>query len=506
MKKIIIAIAICSFGALYGCTEEKQNPETVVSDTISLSEEVTSVGNEGGSVEIEVTSSGDWRLTGNADWVHPSAVEGVSGDKVTFGVDANATDSDREARYKFFTGSAVAELVIRNVAGYVMSLMSQQENSVPVDGGTVYVKLDTNIPSSEMELSFTEDGGSWIKCIGRTDVFGTAVLELSVSPNTIYTERASELTVSAHSLFSTVSISQAQVDYLYVDETPLSFKEDGGQFFLNVSHNVEYKVSCPEWITYGEPSVSEDSENPGVIIDRYEFDVAGLQLPVRTGTVTVSDLSGKTTFTVNVSQLNENANTGNIPDRNLRSALATKGWITLIDPENESEEVVIKTLEEIKSIDYYYDIFNIADAGCKSIEGIEYFPWVSNLNLAGNTELKDVDLSGLENVISLQLNRCSGIETVNCGNNGCAIDLEGNYSAKQLTVSGAAKSINGRGYSWNQYSGPEILDITGCTGITSINVSYRNITTIYVTAAQKQAIDEGTLSVSKNEGTTITEK
>lgn len=506
MKKIIIAIAICSFGALYGCTEEKQNPETVVSDTISLSSEIASVDNEGGSVEVVVTSSGDWRMTGNSDWAHPSAVEGSDGDKVTFAVDANATDSDREARYKFFTGSAVAELVIRNVAGYVMSLVSQYENGVPVDGGTVYVKLDTNIPSAEMELSFTEDGGSWIKCDSRTDVFGTAVLKLSISPNTLYTARTSELTVSAHSLSATVSVGQDQLDYLYAEETPVSFKEDGGQFTLDILHNVEYKVTCPEWITYGEPQVSEDSEKPGVTVDRYEFTVAELQMPVRSGAVTVSDLSGETTFTVNVSQLNENASTGRIPDKNLRSALANKGWITLVDPSNESEEVVIKTLEEIKAFDYYYDIFNISGAGCTSLEGIEYFPWVSNLNLADNTGLKTVDISVLEKVIVLQLNRCSGIETVNCGGNKCSINLEGNYSAKQITVSGATKSISGAGYSWSSYSGPEILDVTGCTALSSINVSYRNIATIYVTAEQKDAIDAGSLSVSKNEDTTITVK
>ena len=167
---------------------------------------------------------------------------------------------------------------------------------------------------------------------------------------------------------------------------------------------------------------------------------------------------------------------------------------------------MIKTMEEIKAFDYYYDIFNISGAGCTSLEGIEYFPWVSNLNLADNTGLKTVDISALENVTVLQLNGCSGIETVDCGGNKCSVNLEGNYSAKQLTISGAAKSISGAGYSWSQYGGPEILDVTGCTALTSINVSYRNITTIYVTAAQQGAIDAGTLTVRKNDSTAVTVK
>ena len=140
IRKIFAAAAIAAFGILSGCTEEKQDPEKPLSsDAITLSMNTVSVPEDGGKAEVTVTSSGDWRMTGGADWSVPSCAEGHDGDVITFEIAPNDTDADREVKYKIFTGSAVAELTIRNVAGYVMSLVSDKENDMSVDGGTVYV-------------------------------------------------------------------------------------------------------------------------------------------------------------------------------------------------------------------------------------------------------------------------------------------------------------------------------------------------------------------------------
>ena len=90
MKKIFMMLTAASLMFMGGCTEEKQDPDAEQpSDTVFLSQETVSVDNSGGLAEVVVTSSGDWRMSGGAEWSVPSAVEGKSGDKITFEIAPN---------------------------------------------------------------------------------------------------------------------------------------------------------------------------------------------------------------------------------------------------------------------------------------------------------------------------------------------------------------------------------------------------------------------------------
>lgn len=509
MKKIYAMLALASFLAIGSCTEEKQDPEVVLpSDTISLSQETVSVDNIGGTVSVEVTSSGDWRMSGGAEWVTPSADEGKTGDMISFEVAPNDTDADREAVYKIFTGSAVAELTIRNVAGYVMELVSTASNSATVEAETFYVKIRTNIPVEELDMTFTEDGSGWITCESATDVFGTAVLEMSVAENTGYAPRSSRLTVSGHELSVNVDFSQAQVDWLNVPDEDLvhEFDENGGSFSISIYHNIGYTISeLPEWIQQdGEIASSDDPDNPGLKIDVVKYTVPSSAEPMRNHTITIKDdVDGSMAFNVGISQLNESIETGTIPDKNLRTFLEADGWIEFIDPANNSEQVIINSEDVIKSESSYYPMFypqiNYSTADIASMQGIEYFPNINAVNVSNNTRLATVDISGLHKVTGLvQVYGCTILETVLFGDNtGTLYMSNGNYSAECITVSGTAITyINAQGGSYSAYSGPAAFDITGCPAMTKIDLTSRyGVEKIYLTQAQKTAYDEGRLNI-----------
>ena len=57
-------------------------------DAIEITPESKTFGEEGGSVDVIVTSTGEWTLSAaeNYDWVEVSATEGVDGDIVKFTV------------------------------------------------------------------------------------------------------------------------------------------------------------------------------------------------------------------------------------------------------------------------------------------------------------------------------------------------------------------------------------------------------------------------------------
>ena len=110
MKKILLAI-VCMVSSLCGCSESDSD-NGPKGDSISLSKDLISLDFEGGTDEIVVTSSGDWRMSGTSTWAHPSVTEGKSGDTVVFTIDPNATDRNLQSEFKLFTGSAVARLTV----------------------------------------------------------------------------------------------------------------------------------------------------------------------------------------------------------------------------------------------------------------------------------------------------------------------------------------------------------------------------------------------------------
>lgn len=82
MKKIFIAFVAVAC-ALSACSDD-DTADDLSRATISITPDAIPAGPDGTTTQVTVTSSGDWRLAGVCDWVHPSAEAGKSGDVVTF--------------------------------------------------------------------------------------------------------------------------------------------------------------------------------------------------------------------------------------------------------------------------------------------------------------------------------------------------------------------------------------------------------------------------------------
>ena len=214
MKKILLAI-VCMASGFWGCSDSDSD-NLQPADNISLSKELISLDFEGGTDEIVVTSSGDWRMSGSSTWAHPSATEGKSGDTIVFTIDPNTTDRNLQSEFKLFTGSAVARLTVTCGEGYILSLDSDAAVSVLQAGGEFAVKLATNIPQEELNYTFSDGGDSWFGVPEFTDLFGDLLMTFTASENTDYSDRVSTLTISGHDLSVEVAVSQHQLDYLNV--------------------------------------------------------------------------------------------------------------------------------------------------------------------------------------------------------------------------------------------------------------------------------------------------
>lgn len=490
MKKILLAI-VCMASGFWGCSDSDSD-NLQPADNIALSKELISLDFEGGTDEIVVTSSGDWRMSGSSTWAHPSATEGKSGDTIVFTIDPNTTDQNLQSEFKLFTGSAVARLTVTCGEGYVLSLDSEAAVSVAQGGGEFAVKLATNIPAEELTCTFSDGGDEWIGTPEFVDLFGDLLMTFTASENGDYSDRVSTLTVSGHDLSVEVAVSQHQLDYLNVlGKTVFQFESlDAASFSVEVEGNIEYTVTTPDWITYEKQPSSR-----ALTTDLLMFQVAE-GTATRTGSVVIADADKRFEFTLSVRQLAPGVQMITIPDKNFRNKLSSNKWIKIID--EDSPEVIPYTFEEVKKNDkYYYDILRCSDANIKSYEGVENFPWVEICNMGGNPELESIDISGLEKVTSVNTDDDTILSMINLGSNACQWSQGGRIGIESITVIGSGvTSIN---LTARYISGDQLktLDVSQCPNLTSITATGRDqLTTIYITAEQQGKIQLNDSSAS----------
>ena len=168
--------------------------------SIEISPKALSFGYTGGEESVTVTSSGDWTLTvpsGSDSWVVPSATSGKNGDKVTFKVEAeNDTEAEKTAEFVFdCKGAQVKLTVTQNVKGQLI-FVTESPLAVAPEGGTVTVKLQTNIEPVTATINVPE--GETIDWI--TDVTTRAMMEkefqFKVDPNDDDTDRSVTISFS----------------------------------------------------------------------------------------------------------------------------------------------------------------------------------------------------------------------------------------------------------------------------------------------------------------------
>lgn len=168
--------------------------------SIEISPKALSFGYTGGEESVTVTSSGDWTLTvpsGSDSWVVPSATSGKNGDKVTFKVEAeNDTEAEKTAEFVFdCKGAQVKLTVTQNVKGQLI-FVTESPLAVAPEGGTVTVKLQTNIEPVTATINVPE--GETIDWI--TDVTTRAMMEkefqFKVNPNDDDTDRSVTISFS----------------------------------------------------------------------------------------------------------------------------------------------------------------------------------------------------------------------------------------------------------------------------------------------------------------------
>lgn len=501
MKKILL-VTFCVALALCGCSESESMNDDVIAK-ISVSTDELPFGPDGGRKEVSVTSSGEWRLSGGADWVTPSLVGGKNGETITFAALPNMTGESKTTVFKVFTGNAVASISVTSDPGYYCSPDAGTLNHVlPAQGGNFRVKLNTNI--EELEYGIVEEQ-DWVKFIGRREVFGVTFLDFSVEPTELYKERLTEIVVSGEGFSVPVSVRQSQVEALFVEVSDYQeYDLAERDLVIEVKSSFDYEVTpdkgSEEWITVKTKSPATDEDGDGLKTSTVTIHLDE-SVYTRLGSFTFRN-NGKPVKTITVKQKDPNSKTAAIDDPELRKYLYNLGWIA--DNSNPSEISGPGFTSDELDV-HSEDMFAL---NVQKVYGLGAFPALTRVRL-DNLNVTTVDLTDCKSIEQLGVYNLYMISEVRTGSNLVStFDLYvPHIFSSSLTISGEnlTEIIVGSTDEMVQYEACQFLDVTGCPKLKTLKAKREPygggtvvLKTIYMTQAQSE-----TVKVYKSDQTSI---
>lgn len=139
----------------------RQTEGEYIEDAISLSEKALTIGPDGGTLEVTVTSSKGWSVkSSSSSWCHISSTKGQNGDKVTLTVDPSYWSQDRKQTYTFTRGYASALLTITQSKRESTPndiVLSMETASIGEEGGTITLTVESALYDWTMQVGT----GTW---------------------------------------------------------------------------------------------------------------------------------------------------------------------------------------------------------------------------------------------------------------------------------------------------------------------------------------------------------
>ena len=408
-----------------------------VVESISIEPMALSFTYAGGTESVTVTSSGDWTLTGSADWVRADITEGKTGAVVKFTADPMPQDAEQDrdpVTFTFACGEKTAELTVTQT--YKGVLVIAEENKIfeiPLTGETVTVNLQTNI--EEVETVIPED------CDWITPVLpGRAMIDKSfglvVAANDTGAARSVQVTFRNRDAAEQVTINQAgTLTASLLDPIFRAFILD------NYDDNGDGEISREEAEAVASINIDGSQTVPGP--EGQEWPLADLE-----------SLAGIEIF----------PNLSVLALDNVTALGATDLTQNL-----ELTSVSLKLANSLNSI----DVRNLPKLSMFFLERTSE----ASDNREAERELKDVDFAGCAELTDAAVRKCRYVETLNISDSPKLAAFNMSMSGKWKTTDPVTGEVTFPGIT---------LDISKCPLLTKTTLFLNySVTTLYATKAQE---------------------
>lgn len=189
-------------------------------NAIILSESNFDFSDAGGSFSVTVSSNVTYEMTIGASWLHWVQTKGLTDNSYEFIVDKNTTYDSREATVTFTdktTGASGVVTVKQSQKDAI--ILGSNKYSLPYEGGTVAVKLKSNV---KYDVEVADNAAGWISYVPTTKALTESVVSLSVAKNEDIIERTGTVTIrnTTSGISNTVTITQAGNTETFVVNVP----------------------------------------------------------------------------------------------------------------------------------------------------------------------------------------------------------------------------------------------------------------------------------------------
>lgn len=492
-------------------TQESPQPQASVEIGVGKLEFLPGGDSADGTNVVEVTSSGAWRLTGRKTWCTPSAVEGKSGDAVTFTADANPSSEPRSEVFTFICGGSTARLLVTQANDKIVEC-SEDRFDLDSEGGLIRLRMESNVEgfTAEIDPAATE----WITPFtgaSETRAMQTFYKYYRVAANDTYYPRSGSIVLSGEGLEPrSLPVHQAQTDMLRVDgETEYKGELTAGQMRVTVWSNIPFEVVIPEdarsWVTLASEVVEPEAwSSQEIVLDiAAAADFRMTQVSLATGVTALNQTL--------VIQQGE-AKLLLFPDDNFREYLLGLRYIMV------SGDGYLLTAEgaAATALDTYTTLWS--KGGIASAEGIEAFTNLTTLNcMYGRLRALDISTTKVAD-----LSKCvpNALETLHVGPNVTTVNFGSSsaWSDGKLYDYTTKSGSYPYSYYWSQslvLSGENIttvnlwrnklttLDVSGCPNLQTLDCRMQNYELMTLTMSASQM---GKVTVTKDSTTQIVYK
>ncbi|MEG1700196.1 MAG: BACON domain-containing protein [Alistipes sp.] len=392
MKKLLIILFAAAF--VMGCSDDNTTDETIQPDAKIEVSAAQLPFLSGGDVATEgqnaltVTSSDKWRLSGKKTWCHPSAIEGLSGETITFTADANPTSEPRSIVYTFICGSKVSKVVATQEPSPVLDFLTDKTYTV----GQPATSISMIIKATEgFSYQIAEKDKSWITA-PVTRAIDTHFLSFDIAANASYSPRSGSIIFSVTGKEPvTVTVNQAQTDFVSIPKLVYEVDPEGEDVSVAYETNVELvpDLTGYAWITLLPASRAVAA---GTLV----FKVEPVGKKPRTASIPIKSADGLRTYeTLSFSQASAPV-TATVTDPNFAAWLVAQEFVTA--PATGNKYVLTAKGLTVTKMD-------CSGQSLTSVAGIEAFTTLTEFNCANNS------------LTALDLRENTAIATLNCSDN-----------------------------------------------------------------------------------------
>ena len=213
-------------------------------DELILTQDTYYVSSEGENINVELRSNVDYEVIipeDVKDWVTQITGRSSRVDNLIFNIAANPTYDNRSAKVIIKDkNSKLADTLNINQTQVNAIILTQEKYEIPSKGQNIKVEVKSNI---KYDIIIPDNAREWIKQI-QSRALITNIINLSISENTSYEQRAAEIVVKDKNsnLSDTIRITQKQNNTIILTQKKYDIPAEGQQISIEIKSNIEYDI------------------------------------------------------------------------------------------------------------------------------------------------------------------------------------------------------------------------------------------------------------------------